>query len=346
MPRQGSDSGASGLLTSGLWLDVLEVPMALAATLERQGGFADGANLVRRASVRRLVVSGNGAAFYVATALWLASLGGGRPGPEVCAVPSGLLAKGRFAWRPGDVLVAVSSSGEFRDLVEAIAAGAPRPYVALTSSPMSTIGRSAEVTVTFEVLNQRALTHSQVFCGAVVAALSLWAAVTEDPALQRVLAEVPARAQLAIDATRPWCEEAVAEINYVPRSAVACGTRAGWAAALEAALLLKEVARIPAEGAETREAATSGMYALGAADLAFLLPTGGADEQLDEAGRVFGRAGATVLRSPAPLDLFDERLTAVMTFPAAAGLAITLARRGGYDPDEPAWAAVYYETAR
>ena len=325
---------------------MLEVPPALAATLERQGGLAEAVNLARRASVRRLVVSGNGAAFYVATALWLASLAGERPGPEVCAVPSGLLAKGRFAWRAGDLLVAVSSSGEFRDLVEAIDDGAPRPYIALTSSPMSTIGRSAEVAATFEVLNQRAITHSQVFCGAVVAALSLWAGVTADIGLQRELAEVPAQAQRAIDATRRWCEEAVDELEYVPRSAVACGSRAGWAAALEAALLLKEVARIPAEGAETREAATSGMYALGTADLALILQAGGADEQLDEAERVFARAGATVLRSPAPSELVDERLTAVMTFPAAAALAITLARRGGYDPDDPAWAAAYYETAR
>ena len=75
--------------------------------------------------MRRVVASGNGAAYYVAVALWLASLEG-PVGPDVVAVPSGLLARGGFAWRPGDVLLAVSSSGEFRDLVEAVDAGAPR----------------------------------------------------------------------------------------------------------------------------------------------------------------------------------------------------------------------------
>jgi hypothetical protein len=55
-------------------------------------------------------------------------------GPEVLAVPSGLLARGAFTWRPGDALLVVSSSGEFRDLVEAVDAGPPAPYVAVTAN--------------------------------------------------------------------------------------------------------------------------------------------------------------------------------------------------------------------
>ena len=49
-----------------------------------------------------------------------------------------------------------------------------------------------------------------------------------------------------------------------PETAVVFGGGPGWAAALEAALLLKEVARVPAEGVETREGATSAMMALAA----------------------------------------------------------------------------------
>lgn len=334
--------GAAG---PGLWQDVLEVPAALAATLERRTGFDQAATLLDRGA-RRIVVSGNGAAYYVAVALWLASLTGERPGPQVCAVPSGLVARGRFSWRPGDLFVAVSSSGEFRDLVEALNAGVPRPYMALTSSPASTIAKDASVTATFEVLNQRALTHSQVFCGAVCAALSVWATLTDDLALQRHLGELPAEVSSAIDGASPWAEEAVEKLGRLPRAAVTCGTRSAWAAALEAALLLKEVARIPAEGSETREAATSGMYALGPADLAFTLPSGGEEHLLGEAEHVFGRAGARVVRAPAPCGPVDDRVMAVLMFPASAALSISLARAGGFDPDAPAWAAAYYETAR
>lgn len=346
MQRDDNYAGYPGATVSGLWQDVLELPAALTATLEQRGGFHEAVDLVRRAHAHRLVISGNGAAYYVATALWLASLAGERPGPEVCAVPSGLVARGRFVWRPGDVFVAVSSSGEFRDLVEAIEGGAPRPYIALTSSPGSTIARGASVTATFQVLSQRALTHSQVFCGAIAAALSIWATLTDDLVFQVQLDSLPSQAKTAIDRTQSWHEEAVEGLDGLPRAAVTCGTGAAWTAALEAALLLKEVARIPAEGAETREAATSGMYALGAADLAFTIPTAGAHPLLSEAESIFQKAGATVVRAPLLAQPVDERLAGILMFPASAALAVTLALRKGFDPDAPGWAATYYETAR
>ena len=47
------------------------------------------AALIGADGVRRVVASGNGAAYYVANALWLASLES-RHGPELVAVPGGL----------------------------------------------------------------------------------------------------------------------------------------------------------------------------------------------------------------------------------------------------------------
>ncbi len=84
---------------TGLWRDLTELPETLAATLDARVGFAEVAALLGAPGVRRVVASGNGAAYYVCVALWLASLEG-REGPEVLAVPSGLLARGAFAWRP------------------------------------------------------------------------------------------------------------------------------------------------------------------------------------------------------------------------------------------------------
>ena len=126
---------------TGLWRDVTELPSTVAETLERRPGRSDVAALLGAPGVRRVVASGNGAAYYVAVALWLASLES-EQGPEVVAVPSGLLARGAFAWRPGDALLVVSSSGEFRDLVEAVDAGAPVPYAAVTANAESTLGRT------------------------------------------------------------------------------------------------------------------------------------------------------------------------------------------------------------
>lgn len=346
MNHEANGDDYPGGARSGLWDDVVEIPSALSVTLEERQGFAAAASLIKQRCPNRLVVSGNGAAYYVAHALWLASLATPGSSSEVLAVPSGLLARGRFVWRPGDLLIAVSSSGEFRDLVEALDGGAPRPYVAVTSSPESTVGRGAEVVAGFRVLHQRALTHSQVVCGGIATILSIWAMVTGDSILQRTVDELPGLTHSMLKDVVRWEAEVRASLKIFPRSAVTCSTGAGWTAALEAALLLKEVARLPTEGGETREAATSGMYALREGDMAFLLPTRLEDPLLSEAGRIFERAGATLLCAPTSQDALDERVAGVALFPASAALALTLARLGGADPDRPSWATTYYETAR
>ena len=329
MPRQ-----------SGLWQDLRELPDSLAATLDAREGFAETAALLRADELSRVVATGNGAAYYVALSLWLASLEG-RPGPEVVAVPSGLVARGGFRWRPGDALLAVSSSGEFRDLVEAVDAGAPTPYAAVTANAGSTLGARAGARALVTVLHQRAVTHTQAFCGGVTAALALWAEITDDDGLRDVLGRLPEAIAADLGAVEAWAEHVV---SLDPAAAVAFGSGPGWAAALEAALLLKEVAGVPAEGVETREAATSSMMALRQGHLALGLPTG-EDALLDEAEEVCRLRGATVLRAPVPR-LADRRLAAVTTFPAAVALSERIGVARGLDVDRPAWTEAYYSVAR
>jgi fructoselysine-6-P-deglycase FrlB-like protein len=325
---------------TGLWQDVSELPESLAATIAARDGVEDVAALLGAESVRRIVATGNGAAYYVAVALWLASLEGGA-GPEVVAVPSGLVARGAFGWRPGDALLAVSSSGEFRDLVEAIGMGAPLPYAAITATPGSTLGRRAGVRALVAVSHQRAVTHTQAFCGAVAAALAVWAEVTGDAGLRDAVADVPRSSAVAVEAARGWVDDAVGLDAPV---GVAFGSGPAWAAALEAALLLKEVAGIPAEGVETREGATSAMMALQPGHLAFSLPTGD-DPLLDEAEAICRRRGATLARAPF-VEGADRRLAAIMSFPAAVALAERIGVERGLNVDRPAWTDDYYRVAR
>jgi glucosamine--fructose-6-phosphate aminotransferase (isomerizing) len=260
----------------------------------------------------------------------------------VLAVPSGLLARGAFAWRPGDMLLAVSSSGEFRDLVEAVDAGLPARYAAVTATAGSTLGSRAGARALVTVRGQRAVTHTQAFCGAVAAALAVWAAVTSDAALDAALRDLPAALEKTIVAARAWADE---RGDLRARTAIAFGTGPAWAAALEAALLLKEVAGMPAEGVETREGATSAMMALGPGDLALSLPAGDTDPLLDEAEEICAERGATVLRAPGGATA-DRRLAAVTTFPAAAALAARIGVDRGLDVDRPAWTEAYYRVAR
>ena len=326
---------------TGLWQDVSELPSSLAATLDARDGVDDVAAVVGSDRVRRVVASGNGAAYYVAVALWLASLESSE-GPEVVAVPSGLLARGSFGWREGDLFLAVSSSGEFRDLVEAVDAGVPTPFAAVTADAGSTLGSRADARALVTVEHQRAVTHTQAFCGAVAAGLVVWAEVTSDAALGEGLRSLPEGLEGIVARAGAWA----AEIGDVPaETAVVFGSGPGWAAALEAALLLKEVAGIPAEGVETREGATSAMMALRPGTLALSLPAGAGDPLLAEAEEICVGQGATVLQAPGGEGV-DRRLAAITTFPAAAALSMRIGLERGLDVDRPAWTDAYYRVAR
>ena len=190
--------------------------------------------------------------------------------------------------------------------------------------------------------NQRAVTHTQAFCGAVVAALGVWAAVTSDADLDASLRRLPEELERTIARARAWVDE-TGEVDA--ETAVVFGSGPAWAAALEAALLLKEVAGIPAEGVETREGATSAMMALRPGALALSLPAAAEDPLLAEAEQICAGRGATVLRA-AVGDTVDRRLATVSTFPSAAALSARLGIERGLDVDQPAWTEAYYRVAR
>lgn len=331
----------TGLERSGLWADARGMPDAVARTLDDADGFADLAAMLSGA--RRVVATGNGAALYAATSLWLAALRTPGAGPEVVAVPAGLLAQNAVAWRPGDLLLAVSSSGELRDVVAALDAGAPRPYAAITATPGSTIGAGAAARALVTVHRQEAVTHTQAFVGNVATALAVWAVVTGDEPLREAVALAPGALAAALDAAPAWGASAAQRAGPVAglRSSLALGDLA---AALETALLLAEVAGLPAQGLETREGATTGMYALRRGDVVLSLPTG-PDPWLAEAEATCARTGAAVLRVPGG-DRVDPRLAPITTFPAVLAFATLLGLQGGRDVDRPGWVDAYYATAR
>jgi fructoselysine-6-P-deglycase FrlB-like protein len=354
-----------GLLETGLWADVQELPRALGETLAAADGVAAAAALLGSREVSRVVATGNGAAYYVAHALWLASLESAAPGPPIVAVPCGVAARPSFRWRPGDALLAVSSSGEFRDVVELARHTGSRPCVAITADPSSSLAAAADAAVIQRVSSQRAITHTQALAGEYACALAVWAAVTGDDELAALLGSAEAAVARAVGvaedrvggratddhrthgaevmSTEAWSAEYAGGLGRNAAAVVAGGGPA-WAAALELALMLKEVARIPAEGVETREGATSAMFGLRPGDLMVSLDPEG-DPAGDEAVRLCAAAGAVTLRLPLTRGE-DPRLAPISTLPAAAALAATLALARGHDVDRPAWTDAYYETAR
>ena len=327
-------------LETGLWADVRELPAALGATLQTGEGVADAAELLRDPRVERVVATGNGAAYYVAQALWLASLESAGAGPPIVAVPCGIAVREQFRWRPGDAVLAVSSSGRFRDVVEIAERAAGRPCIALTASADSPLAAASSAAVVQQVFGQRAVTHTQAVAGAYAGGLALWAAVTGDEELAALVAASVDAAQAAVAEAEAWAVDGLA----VPPAAIAVGGGTAWAAAVELALMLKEISRIPAEGVETREGATSAMFGLDRGHLMVSLDAEG-DALGDEAVRLCAAAGATTLRLPGVAGV-DTRLTPITTLPAASALAAELALAAGHDVDRPTWTEAYYETAR
>ena len=325
-------------LDTGLWADVRELPAALRDTLDAAEGVAEAAAVLRGPGVERIVATGNGAAYYVAHALWLASLEGEAGGPPIVAVPCGIAVRDRFRWEPGDAVLAVSSSGEFRDVVEIARRGDGRPCVAITADADSSLASASTAAVVQRVASQRAVTHTQAVAGAYASGLALWAAVTGDAELAALVATAPDAAEAAVADAEAWSPDVGS-----PAAASAVGGGPAWAAALVLALMLKEISRIPAEGVETREGATSAMFGLDRGHLMVSLDPAG-DEHGDEAVRLCAAAGAVTLRLPGADG--DPRLAPITTLPTAAALSAELALAAGHDVDRPTWTDAYYETAR
>ena len=231
---------------------------------------------------RRIVATGNGASWYAANVFWLASLST-HLSTEVICVPAGLLAADAFEWRTGDVLLAFSSSGKLRDVREATeSARFPGPFGLITADADSVLGRAAGAHGVVVVHNQRAVTHTQAYLGAALVALDLIGQLAADESIRSATRAVPDLVSRQLLEAPAWVDELNDGLK-VPVSALVFGTRHAWPAAMEAALLLKETSIVPAEGMETREGATSGMYALSESQLVLGLGLGAADHLVAEA---------------------------------------------------------------
>jgi fructoselysine-6-P-deglycase FrlB-like protein len=334
-------TGVTSRIDTGLFADLLLTPGTVTTTVAAADGFDDVAALLTAPGVRRVVVTGNGAQWHVALALSLAWMHVPAPPVELIAVPGGLVARGAFPWRDGDRLLALSSSGEFRDVIEAIAAGAPRPMAAITANAESTIGKAADARAMVVVETLRARTHTQGYAGSLAAGLAVIARMSGDIALAAAAAGAGAR-------LAPLVEHAAAmatDPGPRPHAGVCVGTDPAWPAALHTALCLREVSILPVDGYETREGATTGRFATVPGDLAVSIAGVRPDPLLDEAAGILEEGGARVIGITGDADA-DPRLAPIMALPHAIALAIDLAHMAGLDADAPQWAGAYDKTSR
>ncbi len=339
--------------------EIREGPAAIRATLGSAG--ADARRIAgswNRAGIRRIHVIGNGTSYH--SSLAAATLYRHRAGPDdpvVVAMTAAEFLTYPPDLGPHDAIVGISSSGEFKDVVAVAEAVRGRtPMAGVVHVPDSTLTRVASDVVTSAGGTSTVPVMTKTFSATLVATeLVLLELLGPEPATaerDRILAAADA-AEAAIAAAEPLVEP-IASSLVDARHLFVTGGGVGYPAALEAALKLKEMALVHAEGAEVWEMTSGAATMLGPdAVVIALAPDGPARPAIADLLAHAAEWGArtievgparlveTSVLLPLPADAAEDHapLSAV---PPIALLAFALARRRGANPDRPDWIERYH----
>jgi len=348
------------MLVSGRIADEIHAgPDAIRTTLrDSVAGAQDAAAYLTERGSRRIFVIGNGTSYH--SALAATTLYARHAGPDdPVAVP---LTAGSFrTYPPGlgehDAVVGISASGEFADVVAAVEDLRGRtPTVGVIHVPDSRLARAADRIVTSMGGPSNVPVMTKTFSATLVATeLTLMALLGPD-ALADAVAEIGQaadHAEAAIAAADARLDEVVDGLDSVDHVFVV-GAGLAHIAAMEAALKLKEIALVHAEGGETWEATSGAATMIDArAAVMALAPNGpGARATADLVRHVAGWGATTIEVAPAaalPKSLLlaipaaaAEDHAPLVTVPLVALAAVALARRRGIDSDRPDWVARYH----
>jgi glucosamine--fructose-6-phosphate aminotransferase (isomerizing) len=334
-------------------------PAAIRSTLgESLESARAAASALRRGGVRRVHVIGNGTSYHSAlAAATLYRRHAAADDPIVIPLTAGEFRTYPPALGPGDAVLGISASGEFRDVVAVVDALRGRvPTVAVVHVPGSTLDGTADHVVRSAGGPSHVPVMTKTFAATLVATELVLAELLggeRSDDIRRAIHLAADHAEAAIAAAEPRVEALADELAGAGHLFVV-GSGGAHPAALEAALKLKEMAIVHAEGTESWEMASGVATIVGADSVVIALaPDGpGRAATLDVAShaaawgaRVIEVApassveGADLLSLPAAAAEDHAPLTAV---PPIALLAFALARRRGHDPDHPGWVERYH----
>ena len=339
--------------------EIREGPAAIRATVDAVGGPArEVAGRWRADGVRRIHVIGNGTSFHsslASTALYRHHAG--PDDPVVVPVTAADFVTYPPVLDTGDAIVGISSSGEFKDVLVAAERHRGRvPFAAIVHVPGSTLtGLASDVLLsaggpsTVPVMTK---TYSATLAATELLLVELLGDAAGDH-LRLALRAAADAADEAIGAAEPLVEALAHELRDA-RHLFVTGGGLGYPAALEAALKLKEMALVHAEGAEAWEMTSGAATMLGPdAVVIALAPAGPARSALGELLTHAAAWGARTIEVgperlvegsallPLPADAAEDHapLSAV---PPVALLAFALARARGANPDRPDWIERYH----
>ena len=339
--------------------EISDGPDAIRRTVaEARSTARDIAAKLRRDGIRRVHVIGNGTSYH--SSLAAATLYGRHAtAADPIVVP---MTAGAFLTYPpplgdGDAIVGISASGEFRDVVAAAERWRDRlPVIGIVHVPGSTLTRIATDVVLSSGGPSDVPVMTKTFSATLVATELLLLELLGDERADAPIGQIDQAADhagSAIAAAGPLIDVLAAELVDTAHVFVV-GSGMASVAALEAALKLKEMAIVHAEGTETWEMASGAATIVGPGTVVVALaPNGpGRAATADVVGHAAAWGARVVEVGPTPLaqgstllplaaDAIEDHapLTAV---PPIALLAFALARRRGFDPDHPTWVERYH----
>jgi glucosamine--fructose-6-phosphate aminotransferase (isomerizing) len=338
---------------------------AIRATLDRSLAAArETATALRAGGTRRVFVIGNGTSYHSSLAAETAYRRlAGPEDPTVVALTAGEFLTYRPALDRRDAVVGISSSGEFRDVVAVLQEVRGRvATVAVIHVPGSTLAGVADHVILSEGGPSHVPVMTKTFVSTLAATHLLLGELLGGRAAEQTrqaLARAAQDVDLAVAAAAPRIRALAEDLSNTEHLFVV-GSGNAAVAALEAALKLKEMALIHAEGVESWEMATGaatilrpGMVVLG------LAPVGPGRAATLDVVRHAGGWGATCIEvgpeavsgdgagTPAgrrlilPATASEDYAPLVAVAPVAL-LAFALARLRGHDPDRPDWVERYH----
>jgi glucosamine--fructose-6-phosphate aminotransferase (isomerizing) len=329
---------------------------AIRATLaDTRPAARQAAAALRARKMRRIFVIGNGTSLYTSMAATSTARVLAGPGdPFVLAVPAGEFRYFMPAVTAEDVVVGMSASGEFRDVLAVFEQLHGKcSLVGITHVPGSSISRLADHLLVSSGGPSRVPVMTKTYATTLTALhLLLLETFAAAPAYFDDLAASAGRCEQALERVKkllPDLVPAVAKYEH----AFYFGAGNAFAAALEGALKMKEMALLHAEGSETWEMASGPATVVSDKTFCAALYTGDpSDASTEVTARHAHEWGAPVLEVgphsvaggwhlavAAPLHPAFASLSLV---PPLALLAYRVARARGQNPNQPAWRERYY----
>ena len=332
-------------------LEIDETPDAIRATVkDAQPAARKAAEAIRQHMPRRIFVIGNGSSLYTSMAAsYTARQLAGPNDPIVLAFPAGDFRYFTPEIRPNDVIIGMSASGEFRDVLSVFQRFRGEcVLIGITHVPGSSLTHLADHILYSGGGPSHVPVMTKTYASTLTALHVLLLEIFDAPAsyFDELNAVADQCATALSDAKRSLPEIVPVLSKYEHGFYFGAGN--AYAAALEGALKMKEMAILHAEGSETWEMASGPATVVSEKSFCVALYTGEeTDTSTSDTAKHSRQWGARVLdvgpvaptgdwhlpvkASPAP------SFSSLALIPPLALLAYRTAQARGYNPDKPTW---------